>query len=454
MNTLRRLMCLLLCLCLAGGNALAEARLDPEREAALRERAGTLLGFIREGDEEAALFMMDDTMRNALAGQIGTMWTQLAALGGEYEGLGEAQVFSQDGFDVVLLELKFSNLTLIQRAVFDGQGKVAGLFFAPGSLTPQVPEITGEELRVKEIALTVDAGEGYPLDALLTLPQGEVKAGIVLVQGSGPSDKDESIGGNAPFRDLANGLAVQGIASLRYDKRSYAHGKKMTEEEGYPRLTVDEETVDDAAAALSLLRERPELAGRPVWLLGHSLGAMLASYIGSKAGAPDGYILLAGSPRKLWEVSLEQNLAIAGAYEAAGDTASAEAVRGIVAAEQEKANAMDSLADDDTVFGLPVPYQRHLQGIDAAALHLMDQKPVLVLQGERDKQVSMDDFKLWQEKLKDHPAAEFISYPALNHLFGDYQGEPVTLMNIAAEYAARTPVAEQVILDIAAFILK
>ena len=454
MSKFVRLMCLMLCLCLVAVSGLSEQSADINCESALRERAGTLLRFIREGDEEAALLMMDDTMRKALAGQIGAMWSQLAAVGGAYEGTGEAQTLSQDGFDVVLLELRFKNLTLIQRAVFDAQGKVAGLFFAPGSLTPQSPEQNGEEEHVNEISLTVDAGEGYPLDALLTLPDGEVKAGIVLVQGSGPSDKDESIGGNAPFRDLANGLAVQGIASLRYDKRSYAHGKKMTEEEGYPRLTVDEETVDDAAAALSLLRERPELAGRPVWLLGHSLGAMLASYIGSKAGAPDGYILLAGSPRKLWEVSLEQNLAIAGAYEAAGDTASAEAVRGIVAAEQEKANAMDSLADDDTVFGLPVPYQRHLQGIDAAALHLMDGKPVLVLQGERDKQVSMDDFILWQEKLKDHPAAEFISYPALNHLFGDYQGEPVTLMNIAAEYAARTPVDGQVILDIAAFILK
>ena len=453
MNTLTRLMCLLLCLCLAGGNALAEARLDPEREEVLLEWAETLLRLIHEGDEEAALFMMDDTMRAALAGQIGTMWPQLAALGGEFEGTGEAQSLSQDGFDIVLLELRFKNLTLIQRAVFDAQGKVAGLFFAPGSLTPQAQE-EKSAVEVKEIAFTVDAGEGYPLDALLTFPRGEVKAGIVLVQGSGLSDKDESIGANAPFRDLANGLAGQGIASLRYDKRSYAHGKKMTEEEGYPRLTVDEETVDDAAAALRLLRERPELAGKPVWLLGHSLGAMLASYIGSKAGAPDGYILLAGSPRKLWEVSREQNLAIAQEYEAAGDAANAKAVRDIVVAEQEKADAMDSLADEDTVFGLPVPYQRHLQGIDAAALHLMDGKPVLVLQGERDKQVSMDDFILWQEKLKDHPAAEFISYPALNHLFGEYRGEPVTLMNIAAEYAARTPVAEQVILDIAGFVLR
>ena len=206
MNTLRRLMCLLLCLCLAGGNALAEAKLDPEREAVLLDSAGALLRFIREGDEEAALLMMDDTMRNALAGQIGIMWPQLAALGGEFLGTGAAQSLSQDGFDIVLLELRFKNLTLIQRAVFDAQGKVAGLFFAPGSLTPQAPEQNGEEEHVNEIAPIVDAGEGYPLDALLTLPDGEVKAGIVLVQGSGPSDKDESVGANAPFRDLARGL--------------------------------------------------------------------------------------------------------------------------------------------------------------------------------------------------------------------------------------------------------
>lgn len=454
MKTLTRLMCLLLCLCLAGGRGLAEGTPDSEREATLRERAGTLLGFIREGDEEAALFMMDDTMRNALAGQINTMWTQLAALGGEYEGMGEAQLLSQDGLDVVLVELRFKSLTLIQRTVFNGEGKVAGLFFAPGSLAPQAPEIKDEDKRAEETALTVDAGEGYPLDALLTLPDGEVKAGIVLVQGSGPSDKDESVGANAPFRDLAYGLAAQGIATLRYDKRSYVHGKKMTESDRYPLMTVDDETVNDAVAALRLLRERPELAGRPIWLLGHSLGAMLASYIGSKAGAPDGYILLAGSPRTLWEISMEQNLSIAHEYEAAGDAASAEAVRGIVAGEQKKAETMDSLADDDTVFGLPVPYQRHLVGIDAAALHLLDKKPVLVLQGERDKQVSMDDFRLWQEKLKDHPAAEFISYPLLNHLFGEYQGEPVTLMNIVAEYAARTPVDGQVMEDIAAFMLR
>lgn len=454
MSMLTRLMCLLLCLCLAGVNGLSEGTANLDREAALRKGAEALLGYLREGDEEAALSMMDDTMHGAMAGQIAAMWEQLAALGGAYEGTGTSQALSQDGFDVLLLELRFKNLMLTQRTVFDGQGKVAGLFFTPGGLTPQAPEAKDEDENMEEIALSVDAGEGYPLDALLALPEGEVKAGIVLVQGSGPSDKDESIGANAPFRDLARGLAGQGIASLRYDKRSYAHAKKMTEEEGYLRLTVDGETVNDAAAALQLLRERPELAGKPVWLLGHSLGAMLASYIGSKAGWPDGYILLAGSPRKLWEISREQNLAIADEFEAAGDEGNAKAVREIVAAEQEKAGLTDSLQDDDTVFGLPVPYQRHLQGIDAAALHLQDKKPVLVLQGERDRQVSMDDFELWKERLKGHPEAGFISYPALNHLFGAYQGEPVALLNLTAEYAVRTPVDEKVIRDIADFMLR
>lgn len=449
MNTLSRLLGLVLCLCLAAGSASA---FTSEREQMLRDSSLALLEYIQSGEEEEALALMDDAMRGAMAGQISAMWAQLAALGGEFVGVGLYQSLEEGGYEIILLELRFARLSLIQRAVFDEQGKIAGLFFTPGSIEPEAAE--AEETGFEEIPLTVDAGEGYPLKALLTLPEGEIRAGLVLVQGSGPSDMDESIGANAPLRDLARGLAARGIASLRYDKRSFTWGAQMAQEEGFARITVEEETVNDAAQALLLMRKRPEMEGKPLYLLGHSLGAMLASYIGAQKEAPDGYILLAGSPRKLWEISAEQNLAIALEFDAAGDMDKASMTRGIVAAEREKAARMDELADDDTIFGLPVPYLRHLDAIDAAALHLEDKKPVLVLQGERDRQVTMADYALWKEKLADHPAAEFISYPALNHLFGDYQGDPVPFSQLLAEYAARTPVDERVIGDIAEFMLR
>ena len=449
MTSLRRLLTLLLCLSMAMTNALA---FTAEREQILYEKSLDLLEYIRAGEEEEALGMMDDTMRGALTEQIAGMWAQLAALGGEFEGAGHYSALEEGGYEIILLELRFDQMSLIQRTVFDEEGQVAGLFFAPGSIEPEAGEDTVPGL--KELPLTVDAGEGYPLDGLLTLPEGEALAGVVLVHGSGPSDMDESIGANAPLRDLARGLAARGIASLRYDKRTFSWGAQMAQEEDFYRLTADEETVNDAAQALLLMRERPELEGKPVYLLGHSLGAMLASYIGTQAEAPDGYILLAGSPRKLWEIIAEQNLAAADELEAAGDKANAAMVRDIVAAEREKAAATDELADDDTVFGLPLPYLRHLDAIDAAALHLDDQKPVLVLQGERDRQVTMDDFELWQEKLADHSAAAFISYPELNHLFGDYQSDPLPFSQLMAEYAVRTPVDKRVIRDIAEFMLR
>lgn len=306
---------------------------------------------------------------------------------------------------------------------------------------------------IREVPLTVEADARYPLPALLTLPEnGEAKAGLVLVHGSGPSDMDETIAANHPFKDLAEGLSRRGFAVLRYDKRTYAYGKEMAASPDFKRLTVNEETVEDAAQAVKLLKARPELTDKPVYLLGHSMGGMLASYIGKDLPECSGYVLLAGTPRKLWELVAEQNRAAIREL----PSAISRAAGFLFASQQEKAaQKLSALTDEEalsplhSVFTISAWYLRHLEGIDAAKLHMDDQKPVLILQGERDRQVTVQDFALWQEKLKDHPAAVFICYPGLNHLFGAYAGDPLPFRQLMQEYAQRTPVDEQVIDDIA-----
>jgi hypothetical protein len=105
--------------------------------------------------------------------------------------------------------------------------------------------------------VTVGAGTEWALPATLTLPVGNGPfPAIVLVHGSGPNDRDETQGPNRPFQDLAWGLASQGIAVLRYDKRSRVHPGKLT---ALANLTVKDETIDDALAAVALLRETPEI---------------------------------------------------------------------------------------------------------------------------------------------------------------------------------------------------
>ena len=84
----------------------------------------------------------------------------------------------------------------------------------------------------------------YPVNGLLTLPMDTTKPvpAVVFVHGSGSSNMDEKVGKLTPFKDLAEGLAKHGIASIRYDKRSFAHGFKMLKDKSRP-ITVKEETI-------------------------------------------------------------------------------------------------------------------------------------------------------------------------------------------------------------------
>ena len=81
---------------------------------------------------------------------------------------------------------------------------------------------------MKQEKIILGQGSRFPLKGMLTLPDGDGPfPAVVLVHGSGSSNMDEKVGKLTPFKDIALGLADRGIASVRYDKRSYAHGLKM-----------------------------------------------------------------------------------------------------------------------------------------------------------------------------------------------------------------------------------
>src|SRR5262249_25220215 len=125
---------------------------------------------------------------------------------------------------------------------------------------------------------------------------------VVLLAGSGPQDRDETIGPNKALRDLAWGLAAQGVASLRYDKRTLVYGPRLEK----AKITVKEEVVDDAVAAAALLRRQPTVDPKKVFLLGHSLGAVAGPQAAARDPELAGLILMAGNTRPLEDVILEQ----------------------------------------------------------------------------------------------------------------------------------------------------
>ncbi|MBQ3592469.1 MAG: alpha/beta fold hydrolase, partial [Clostridia bacterium] len=148
--------------------------------------------------------------------------------------------------------------------------------------------------------IILGAGTKFPLKGVLTLPDssaGPVPA-VVLVHGSGSSNMDEKVMKLTPFRDLAEGLAERGVASVRYDKRSFAHGLKMIRDKSTP-ITVKQETIEDAILAAELLRQDARIDSGRICIIGHSMGGMLAPRIDAEGGNFAGLILLAGSPRPI-----------------------------------------------------------------------------------------------------------------------------------------------------------
>lgn len=299
--------------------------------------------------------------------------------------------------------------------------------------------------------LTVGAGTEYPLQGLLTLPEGGTPCpAVVMVHGSGPSNMDEKVMKLTPFRDLAEGLARHGVASLRYDKRTFAHARKMKK----LSPTVREETVDDAILAVKLAKQDPRIDPERVFLLGHSMGAMLAPRIDADGADARGLILLAGSPYRLEEIVLRQ-------LKQAGEGGSFF-LRRIVGLEYrtyaKKFDGLYQMSDEEAkrrrfAGNLTLYYFKEMGQKTAADYLLESSKPVLLLQGGRDFQVlAQDDFKAFRALLAERENTAYRLFPDLNHLFVPAIYDDI--LKASKEYKTERHIGEEVISAVASFVLE
>ncbi len=304
--------------------------------------------------------------------------------------------------------------------------------------------------------VTLAANPAYPLEAILTLPDscaGTVPA-AVLVHGSGPLDKDETIGGTKLFRDLADGLAAKGVASIRYDKRTCAHGKQLLEELG-GSFSVEEEIIQDAIFVANTLKADARVDAGRVFIIGHSQGGMLAPRIDAEGGGFAGLIILAGTMRTLDEVIMDQNADVLSQMQ----EAQREAVLPQVEALKDKFDSIADMADETAKQTVLVPqnnlyawYLKEMKKHPAREYLEQSQKPVFALQGDKDVQVSVEkDFGQYREILSGRPYSVFKLYSGLNHLF--MKAVYGTLKDIQEEYKIPQTLDSTVLDDIARWIL-
>ena len=291
----------------------------------------------------------------------------------------------------------------------------------------------------------------FPLNGKLTFPDnpdGPVPAAI-LVHGSGSTDMDEKISANKPFRDLAEGLAAHGIAVIRYDKRSYAHPRKLLK---IPAFTVFDETIEDVLLAAAMLRADERVDAKNIFIIGHSMGGMLAPRIDVQGGDFAGLVIMAGTPRRLEAVLFEQldefikNSSGLTRYLATRQKAGlVKKLTGIYEMDDEKTKTIKILG------GTTAYYFKDLGEPDVPAFLAETKKPILVMQGVKDAQVRVDlDFDKYKELLAGRDNTFFKLYPELNHLF--IKSAYGDLKNVKKDYKIPGKVAEYAMDDIAAFI--
>ena len=405
------------------------------------ESAAVDLIYDLEGGEYGRFYdSMNDDMRSVSSPDaIRAVWEE------QKEGLGSflsiENVDVKEGEDGTVIDFycAFENGGIKISIALDGDRLISGTSFEDYDQDLFDKISAG----LKEIDVKVNAGGKWELKGKITTAAGPSNTAAVIVHGSGPNDMDGTIGQTKLYKDLAWGLAQNNIDVLRYEKRTYAYG--LSSAEDIAKLTVKEETIDDAIAAAELLKSR---GYEKVFLIGHSMGGMLAPDIVEESnGLFDGFISLAGSPRTLSEIQADQVMATAAPEDIAQYTL-------YVKLELAKLDQLSSWSESkvlsETIFGLPAYYVRDMVSRDAGEIALSLDVPMLFLQGSADFQVYADkDFKMWQEILGDKDGADFKLYDGLNHLFMVSQGGQA---GTTGEYDLKGHVCLNVIRDIADFI--
>jgi len=412
---------------------------------ALIQKAKVFVQLLAAGKYDEGATYFDATMTKVMPeAKLKLTWESLIKQVGPLKAQMKTRTEQIGKYTAVYVVCEFEKDKMDVKVVFDSDKKIAGLFFLPVQ-EYKLPEYADLDA-ITEKEVTVGSGE-WILPGTLTLPRGSGKfPGLVLVHGSGPNDRNESIGPNKPFKDIAWGLASRGIAVLRYNKRTKAYQKKMAAMT--TNLTVKEETIDDALEAVKILRKKEGIDSERIFVLGHSLGGMLVPRIGMRDSNIAGFIVMAGPTRPLEDLFLDQ---MKFAYWLDGSLTDEEKTnldkikKAVSTIKTMKESEVDLTGE--RILGARPGYWLDIRGYNPAATAKGLKQPMLILQGGRDYQVKKKDFEGWKKHLSSRNDVEFKLYSLANHLFIMGRG-----ISTPAEYLTAGNVGKEVIADIAKWI--
>lgn len=386
-------------------------------ETAALKQAADIMALLKSRQFEAVDALASPTLRNAIK--------QMGADGFKYFWpMLESQIGVLTGYDEPYVSTAVpQGTTVIVPSTFDGivyDGYLtlnSSLLLEGYVIRPHVgrnikgPEYV-DETKFEEHTVSVGT-PAYPLPGSLTLPKGLDRYPVVLMlAGSGPSDKDETIGPNKPFRDIAHGLATNGIASLRFDKRTKVYSEMPRAEQ----TIIDWEYLEDARACIDLLAKMPQVSN--IYILGHSLGAQIAPEIARERPNVAGVICLGGPATPLEELMLYQYKYLASLGLA--DSSTVEKYQKELESYRNAPNSPEGI-----LAGTPFRYFHEIKALGEPPMIAKGiSQPLLLAFGARDYQVPPSEMEIWKNALSGRINTDIELYEGLNHLFIKGQGTP------------------------------
>jgi hypothetical protein len=374
---------------------------------------------------------------------------EVKSIGGAFEGTIAADLTSIDG--------KWTQgggtLPLVLKRVKD-----------QAELEPKRPQVPTRPYPYREEAVTYDNKEqSVTLAATLTIPQGTGPfPAVLLITGSGPQDRDESLLGHKPFLVLSDYLTRHGIAVLRADDRGV--GKSS----GIFANATTADFATDAEAGVAYLKTRAEVNAHKIGLIGHSEGGVIAPMVAARNKDVAFVVMLAGTGVPGDQVLPAQVEAIkvasgASPQDAAKDAAKEREMLALVESEKDQAVLEKELKAKmaglvpDAQIGFQIgeitsPWFRYFLTYDPVTALRKVTCPVLVLNGEKDTQVlPRQNLPAIRKALEEagNQRFEIDELPGLNHLLQTAKtGAP-------AEYAQIEETVSPVVLEkIAGWIAK
>lgn len=280
--------------------------------------------------------------------------------------------------------------------------------------------------------ISVDSN-GFLLDGEFLIPKTKEKCPVVIiVSGSGPSDMDGSTFQQTPYKDIAYGLAKQGIATIRCNKVANQYSDDVASNYDF---TIQDEYFYTIKSMIAMARARKEIDADKIFLLGHSFGSQIIPYFLVEDEELAGGIIMAGTTMHILDLILEQYLAISEDLYLEYKL-HCEYFRDLTKVKNKK----------NYCFGGYEAYYVSYNQLDLELVKELD-CPLLLMQGALDLQVSPSHFQVYRDLLKDKDNAYFLEYETLNHLFTDGVNE-----TIYTAYRENRRVDQQVIDDIVDFI--